>query len=166
MRYGYRMTANSDQCTDNEAIVAFWERARATDSTLPAQPPLAWAFGAKPEHADELLALVVSGIKTGTASSLWEYEDCGDPLPHTGELSVILDGSGRPRALIRTTSVHVLPFDQVSADHAYAEGEGDRTLEYWRAVHERYWRRYSDSPRGFEPDMPVVCERFQLLYPV
>nr|WP_309491663.1 ASCH domain-containing protein [Microbacterium sp. Se5.02b] len=44
-------------------------------------------------------------------------------------------------------------------------GEGDRTLSHWREVHERYWREHSENPRGFEPDMPVVCERFRLLLP-
>lgn len=27
----------------------------------------------------------------------------------------------------------------------------------------QFWREYSENPRGFEPDMPVVCERFRLL---
>lgn len=57
-----------------------------------------------------------------------------------------------------------LVLDEVSAEHAYSEGEGDRSLASWREIHERYWRHHSENPRGFEPDMPVVCERFRLLY--
>lgn len=79
-------------------------------------------------------------------------------------MNIILDGRGRPRALIETTEVEIVPFGEVTAAHAYAEGEGDRTLEHWRRSHEQYWRMYSESPRGFEPDMPVVCERFRLLW--
>ena len=30
---------------------------------------------------------------------------------------------------------------------------------------ERFWRRYSESPRGFDSRMPVICERFRLVYP-
>lgn len=63
-----------------------------------------------------------------------------------------------------TTAVEILPFDGVSAEHARAEGEGDRSLATWRAIHERYWRRHAQNPRGFEPTMPVVCERFRLVH--
>jgi uncharacterized protein YhfF len=133
--------------------------------SLPEAVPLAWAFGATPAHADGLLELVLAGTKVGTASSLWDYETSGDPLPEVGELSVILDGQGEPRAVIETTHISVVPFDRVDDEHAYAEGEGDRTLAHWRAVHERYWREHSENPRGYEPHMPVVCERFRLLWP-
>lgn len=108
---------------------------------------------------------MLAGTKTGTASTVWEYEDSGEPMPVVGELSIILDGSAAPRAVIRTTALEVAPFDRVDAEHAYSEGEGDRTLEYWRSAHERYWRRHSTSPRGFASDMPVLCERFELIWP-
>ena len=147
------------------SVAAFWEERRAEDATLPPQVPEAWPFGATPAHADELLALVLTGIKTGTASTVWEYEDGDEPMPQVGELSIILDGSGEPRAVIRTTALEIAPFDRVSAEHAHSEGEGDRTLASWREAHERYWRRYSGSPRGFAPDMPILCERFELLWP-
>lgn len=122
------------------------------------------AFGATTADADELLSFVLDGTKTGTASSLHDVEADGDALPEAGQLSVILDGSDLPRAVIMTTAVEIVPFDQVSAEHAYSEGEGDRTLGAWRAIHESFWREYSQDPRGFSADMPIVCERFRLMY--
>lgn len=154
------------QPTDHARLDEFWDAVRAVRPALPAGQPEAWAFGATPEHADGLLALVLDGIKTGTASSLWDYEATGDPLPQIGDLSIILDGAGAPRAVIETTQLRTVPFDQITEEHAHAEGEGDRTLAYWREVHERFWREHSESPRGFAPDMPVVCELFRLVYPV
>lgn len=151
--------------TASPSLPAFWEARRAESPALPEEVPLAWAFGATPEHADGLLDLVLRGIKDGTASSMWDHEATGDPLPEVGELSVVLDGEGEPRAVIETTDLRVVPFDEVGAEHARAEGEGDRTLEYWRAVHERYWREHSENPKGFAPDMPVLCERFRVLWP-
>lgn len=146
-------------------IDRFWRAAREACPELPTDRPEAWAFGATPAHADELLALVLDGIKVGTASSLWDYEATGDPLPVEGELSIILDGVGAPRAVIETTALVTVPFDEVDEEHAFAEGEGDRTLAHWRTVHERYWRAHSENPRGFALDMPVLCERFRLVYP-
>lgn len=153
------MTVSPDPAT----LDAFWTAARVDHPDLPAQRPEAWAFGATPEQADELLALVLDGTKTATASTLWDYEAAGEPLPQVGELAIVLDGVGRPRAVLETTDVQVVPFDQVDAAHAYAEGEGDRSLEYWRREHERFWRTHSEGPRGFAPDMPVVCERIRVV---
>ena len=149
----------------DEVIAEYWRTVRAAQPHLPESQPEAWGFGATPEHADELLALVLDGIKVGTASSLWDYDATGDPLPAVGELSIILDGTGAPRAVIETTTIDITPFDEVDEAHAFAEGEGDRTLTHWREVHERYWRTHSENPRGYEPDMPVVCERFRLVFP-
>lgn len=148
------------------SIAEFWETCRTAVPSLPKSPPEAWAFGATPEHANGLLRLVLAGTKTATASSLWDYQETGDPLPRPGEHSIILNGDGAPKAVIETTSIRIVPFDQVDADHAHAEGEGDRSLGYWRDVHEQFWREHSENPRGFEPDMPVVCEEFTLIYPV
>ena len=128
-------------------------------------PPQAWSFGDDPELAEKLLGAVLAGDKTATSSALWDYDDEGAPLPMVGELSILLDGDGHPRALIRTTSVETTTFEEVDEDFAAAEGEGDRTLESWRADHEEFWRRNLGEGREFTQDMPVVCERFKLLYP-
>ncbi|WP_156761576.1 ASCH domain-containing protein [Microbacterium karelineae] len=154
------MTASPD-------IAEFWRAARAAVPTLPADPPPAdrvWGFGATPEHADGLLALVLDGTKTGTASDLWGYEADGDPLPQLGQLDVILDGSGAPRAVLQNTSVEIVPFRDVTEEHAFSEGEDDRTLASWRRIHEDFFTRYASHDRGFRDDMPIVCERFRLVY--
>ena len=149
--------------SDDAALQQFWAEARTARPELPEHRPEAWAFGATPEHADGLLRLVLDGVKTGTASALQDYEADGDPLPEVGELSIILDGGGAPRAVLETTEVTTVPFDQVSLEHARAEGEGDRTLAAWRQIHERFWTEHSHG--GFAADMLVVCERFRLIHP-
>lgn len=158
---------------DRDELDAFWGRAK-THAKLAGVPdytgvnplevlrPPAWAFGATPEQADGLLALVLDGTKTATASSGWDYEDEGEELPGRGTLGIVLDSRKHPRALVVTTRVRTVPFLEVDADHAAAEGEGDRSLEYWRAAHESFWATH--SPRGFSPDMPVVLEDFEVLY--
>lgn len=159
---------------DDNELEAFWDIARehaglagvpvytGENPVRTLQPP-AWAFGATPEQADELLGLVLDGTKTATASSLAAYEREGEQLPEPGLLGILLDGAGHPRALVVTTEARVVPFDQVDADHARDEGEGDLSLEHWRTVHERFFSEHTDG--GFGPDMPVVLERFRVLYP-
>lgn len=158
--------------TDGD-IERFWAvaRSRAKLSVLPGYlpasmlemvPPPAWSFGATPEQADALLALVLDGTKTATASDRASYVAEDEPLPEPGTLSILLNGSGRPRALVVTTHVQVVAFDQVDAEHADAEGEGDRSLAYWREVHEQFFAEL--APGGFRLDMPVVLERFDVLH--
>ena len=93
----------------------------------------AWAFGVE---ADLLADLVLKGVKTATASAydLYALED--EPLPQEGTFDVILDSQGQAVCIVEITKVSVEPFDQVSADHAFKEGEGDKSLAYWRQVHE------------------------------
>jgi uncharacterized protein YhfF len=113
-----------------------------------------FAFGDGPQLADELLALVLAGKKTATC---WSVGD-GD-LTEVGKRMVVRDGSGRPRAVLETRELTQRRFHEVDAAFAHDEGEGDRTLAYWRAAHERYFRRQGT----FAPDMLLYCERFRLV---
>ena len=107
---------------------------------------------------------MLSGDKTATAGALWDYEAEGEDLPEPGALAIVTDGRGIPHALIATTRVDVVPFDEVSAEHAFLEGEGDRSLATWRQVHERFFTESAVHDRGFRSDMPVVLQRFTVLY--
>ena len=124
--------------------------------------PEAWAFGAAP---DLLAELVAKGVKTATASAYDEYVHYEEELPKVGDLDVVLDGQGQAVAIIETTKVTVIPFRDVSADHAYKEGEGDRSLTYWRQVHEELFTKWlADIGLTFSPESKVVLEEFQLVY--
>ena len=87
----------------------------------------------------------------------------GLEVPRVGDLSIVVDSAGDPRALLRTTEVEVVPFDQVTAEHASAEAEGDGSLGSWRAQHEQSWRRVLGE--AFSPSLDVVLEQFELIYP-
>ena len=162
---------------DGDEIAAFWHLARGRaglgrlavlvgPGAQASVPPPAWAFGDSPRLADQLLDLVLAGTKTATTTALWELTDADEPLPQVGDLSIVLDGRAHPRALIRTTAVRVVPFADVDAEHAYLEGEDDRSLETWAAEHERYFRRVAASAgRTFGPDTEVVLERFEVRFP-
>ena len=122
-----------------------------------------WAFGGAP---DALAELVLNGIKTATASAYPLYEQEQEPLPKAGDYSVILNTKGEAVCIIRTTKVYVVPFREVSADHAFREGEDDRSLESWRKVHRDFFtREMNDEGLSFDEDMPVVCEEFMRVDP-
>lgn len=154
-------------------------------------PPPAWSFGDEddPATADRLLDLVLEGRKTATASAYRDYEEearqrgaepaddaPGDTLtrtgvgldlalPEPGLLSIILDGAGQPRALVRITDVDVCRFADVPEEHARLEGEGDRSLEEWRAVHRDAFAATAPHGEPVDDDTLVVLERFEVLVP-
>jgi uncharacterized protein YhfF len=153
---------------DDNRIEAYWQ---SYLNTLPAASPTrneqyaAEGWGDSPRMADELGALIASGTKTATCSALWEYEAEGEPLPEVGVKTVVLDGNGDPLCIVETSEVEVRPYDEVDATFAYEEGEGDRSLEYWREAHWRFFARTLPNV-GREPttEMPLVCERFRVIY--
>lgn len=121
----------------------------------------AWAFDEAP---DKLVLLVKDGIKTATCSPYDLYEEEDESLPAVGQYSVILDSHDEAVCIIRTTKVYVVEFDKVTAEHAYKEGEGDRSLKYWRKVHEDFLRReLVKINRSFNGYTKVVCEEFQVI---
>ncbi|MBR5127250.1 MAG: ASCH domain-containing protein [Roseburia sp.] len=124
----------------------------------------AWAFG---DDADTLAELVRCGIKTGTSSAYPLYEVDDESLPEASGYSVILDSKDEAVCIIENTKVYVIPFCEVTPDHAFKEGEGDRSLAYWRKVHEAFFAAcMEEAGLVFDENMKVVCEEFRVVYPV
>lgn len=151
-----------------DPVEAYWQ---AFLSTLPPDSPyrthtyLSEGWGDSPAMADELGDLIARGIKTATCSALWEWEAEAKAIPQQGLLTVVLDGRGKPLCVIETTEVTIRKFNEIDAEFAQAEGEGDFSLEYWRNAHRDFFSRTLPKiNREFSEDMPLVCERFQLIY--
>ncbi|MBE6925798.1 MAG: ASCH domain-containing protein [Ruminococcaceae bacterium] len=123
----------------------------------------AWQFG---DDANRLAQLVLDGVKTGTSSAYPIYAAENEPLPEENTYSVVLWEDNTAACIIKTTKVYVIPFCQVSARHAFAEGEGDRSLSYWRNVHRSFFtKELADAGLDFTEDMQVVCEEFIKVFP-
>ena len=122
----------------------------------------AWQFGGAP---DKLAQLVKDGIKTATCSAYDLYAAENEPLPKAGDLSVILNSRDEAVCIIRTTRVYVSEYDQVTPEHAFKEGEGDRSLAYWRQVHEEFLtEELALIDHTFSNKTKVVCEEFEVVF--
>ncbi|MBS41946.1 MAG: ASCH domain-containing protein [Nocardioides sp.] len=137
----------------DEAVASFWTVARVHarlgstvpsyfgPSTLEVVPPPTWALGDTPEAADEAAAAVLDDSLSATVTPRAAYDEAGEPLPEPGALGILVDGAGRPVALLATSSVEVLPLGEVVLDGL----------------------RGSDLPDGDDAD-EVVLERFTVLH--
>jgi uncharacterized protein YhfF len=124
-------------------------------------------FGDSAGMADRLLALILAGTKRATAGAVVDYEADGEAIPLRGHLWVACDGSGAPRAVLRSREVRVGPFESVDAEFAWDEGEGDRSLDYWVRAHTEFFVRRLDAlGMVFDSQTLVVFERFDVVFPV
>jgi uncharacterized protein YhfF len=114
-------------------------------------------FGDSRALADELLALVLAGAKTATCGAVRDYGPGKEAMPEVGRRDVVLDGAGKPAAVIETISLDVHRFADVPEAFALCEGEGD--FAAWRAGHVAYFERNG----GWSEDLELVCERFKLV---
>lgn len=152
-----------------ESIQSYWQRFL---TTLPVDSPYhtaeyiaeGWGDGS-PAMADELGTLIANGQKTASCSALWDWEAEGKPVPGEGLITIVLDGQGAPLCIVETTETALRKYNEVDADFARAEGEGDLSLNFWRTAHKNFFSRTLPKiGREFSEEMPVVCERFRVIY--
>lgn len=151
-----------------ETVKAYWKKFLSTlpkESLYHSKTYTSEGWGDNPEMADELGTLIAQGAKTGTCSALWEWEAEGNPIPQEGLITIVVDGRGDPLCIVETVEVSIHKYNEVDAEFARAEGEGDLSLNYWREAHKKFFSRVlSKIGREFSEDMPLVCERFRLIY--
>ncbi len=86
-------------------------------------------------------------------------------LPEVGHLQVVTNWDGVPICIIEITSVTKCKYSEVTPEFAALEGEGDKTLTWWRKAH---WNFFSKECIELEislsEDMLLVLERFKVVY--
>lgn len=143
---------------------------RLQDVAIAAQ----WPGAVRGEHGfpgplrDALLASILRGQKTATSSLAAAYGD-DDPLPMVGQREVLISSAGLPVAVTETTDVRIVPLRDVDLEHVVDEGEGFRTVDEWRAAHERFWSsdemraELDDSSFTVDDATPVVLQRLRVI---
>ena len=131
------------------------------------ETPKSFYFCDNKKDADECAELVVRGIKQATATSLWWYKKNNEILPKVGDQYVVTDWNGNARAVIETIKIEAVPYNQIDAQFAEIEGEGDRSLAYWKRVHKAYYSREMEAHGDtFNEHMIIICEYFKTVYKI
>ena len=132
---------------------------------LPQGPIRVDGYGDSADLSKELLGLIKSGRKQAGTGLLWAYEHDREPIAASGDIEIVVDHRNQPALITRIVSSEIVAFNEVSAEYAAVEGEGDGSLAYWRKGH---WSFFSRECRriGREPTetMPVICSVFELLH--
>lgn len=117
------------------------------------------------QGALKLAQLVLKGVKRGSAGLVWTYEHKQKRPPWPGSLSVMTDWHGTPLCIIETKKIETVPFEEVTAEFAAIEGEGDGSLRYWREGHWNYFTRECEElGKTPDPRRLVFCEQFDVVF--
>ena len=151
--------------TFSDETLAFWDKVKRETGVEGAFTD-AYGIGDSPELKQELLGLILEGKKRASTTLVRESMLEGWPEPEVGQYNIVLDGNDEPAAVIRTVSVRRCRFIEVDEEHAYWEGEDERTLDAYIREHTKYYTRIGRR-LGFEftPNMEVILDRYELVYP-
>ena len=149
-----------------DSVMKMWRDYHETLGMATPDAIIVDSFSDNETEATELSALVNQGIKRATAPALWSFEKTGTQIPRVGGVFLVVDGKGNAVCIVKTTKVSIVPFDEITESNAYREGEGDRSLEYWRRVHIAFYKRqFEGLGLAFEESMPIVFEEFEKVFP-
>jgi uncharacterized protein YhfF len=151
----------------SKTIDDFWRKFQNTYAQDQAPTDYtAYSFGNSPQMTDDLGKLVLEGKKCATTSLAWIYEHfSNEKIPAVGDYNIILNSKNEPLCIIQIKEVTRRKFSEVDEAFAYAEGEGDRSLQYWREAHWRFFERECKSiGRTRSENMPVLCEVFEVVF--
>lgn len=150
---------------NHNSVERFWNDYLNENSYKKKEVPLSFYFCDNKKDADQCAELVVKGIKQATATSLWWFKKNNTPFPRVGDKYIITDWDGNPRAIIENIEVKQAPFNKITPEFAEIEGEGDKSLVYWKKVHEAYYKREMKTYfEDFDENMIIVCEYFKKIF--
>ncbi len=140
-----------------------WAEFSAATGTVAEYEAFGFGNPNTPELRDELALLVKSGVKTATAGHPGEFAAAGEKIPEVGDYWVVVDSRANAVAVIRTIEVKPTRFQDVDEQFARDEGEGDRTLAWWRTAHIKY---FEAAGLPIDDDQVLILERFEKVWPL
>lgn len=118
-----------------------------------------WKFAGDKNSCNELFNLVKKGIKTATS-----YLYLNDSDLFQEEYSILINYDDTEEILLKTTKIYKEKFINITKEHAYKEGEGDRSLEYWKRVHKKFFsKELSNKNIEFNEEIEIICEEFEII---
>ena len=122
-----------------------------------------FSFGS--DDPEQLIDLTIKGIKRATTGSLRLYEIDHEPIPKAGDCNVITKEDGTACCIVKNVRVIVCKYQDVTEEMAAIEGEGDKSLKYWKDAHLKFFTLdFQQYGLEFTDSEKVVFEQYELVY--
>ncbi len=122
-----------------------------------------FSFGS--DDPNGLIALTIKDVKHATTGALRLYELDKEPVPEAGEYYIITDDEGNAHCIVKDVNVIICPFKDVTEEMAAIEGEGDKSLRYWKEAHHNFFSiDFKERGLEFSESEQVVFEQYKLVY--
>jgi len=160
------ITSNKNNYETINSMTEYWKEFQENNSEYTnVEQPQSFFFCDNKREADECADLVVQKIKQATSPSVWWFKKNNEPFPKIGDIAIVTNWDGEPKAIIRTIKVEIVKFKDITPEYAQIEGEGDKTLDYWKKAH---WDYYTNEMKEFNEypskEMEIVCEYFETIW--
>lgn len=113
---------------------------------------------------EQQLFLLLNGKKTAAFSTFESYGINMEPLPVTGELYIVENKDGEPKAVIEVTDVTVRPFGDITWELARKDGENEN-LEEWKERQKEYFEEEAAiCGFDFNESSKILCQQFKVIF--
>ncbi|SJL83771.1 ASCH domain-containing protein [Vibrio palustris] len=150
----------------SEQYLQYYLSTLSADTAQKYQSFSAGYFCADEYNANVCADLIARGEKRASCSLEYWYSHADESRPQVGDLHVVTNWNGTPVCIVEIISVSTCLYCDVTAEFAAEEGEGDKSLEWWREAH---WAFFSQECEelGIQPsqEMSLVLEHFNVVYP-
>ena len=117
------------------------------------------------EQTDSLYKLVIQGIKRATTASVKICEYYNEDISRPGDYWIVTNFDETECCVVQTIKSTIKKFKDVTEEDAFIEGEGDRSLQYWRKAHIDFFKEeYESLGWTFSEETEVVFEEFNVVY--
>ena len=149
---------------ETEPIDDYWNRVIASKPELAVDHQIR-SIGIDEETTVLIIGFIKEGEKVGTFSLPWLMESENIPASHTGQPIILLSYDGKPEIVVQITDIEETIFGEIDYDVTKIDGPPVRDPEVWIPLHREYWNNIlKPYGRSCTDDMPVIVERFQLVY--
>lgn len=143
--------------------LVFWSNFIKEHPELKKEKYISWHYGTNEKECTEWTEKVRKGHITGASYFVPAFPYESNPQPEVGEYSVVLDWNNKPACIINTVDIEMVPYKDITLEQVSLEGYN--SVEEWKRVHRAKYEDICEKLRiEFNEEMPILFERFKLLY--
>ena len=163
----FAITGNgAEKNPDQGPIDDFWNQAVNFIPTLSGDHQVR-SIGIDEETTGLIINFIKTGEKVGTFSLPWVMTAENLPMSYKGLPIILLSFDGKPELVVQLTKVFETSFGEIDSGVTCIDGPPVRDPDVWIPLHQNYWNgMLAEYDKVCSDDMPVLVEKFKLVYPL